>query len=169
MLLALGVALGRYAVVTLRLDSPVPIPGGVGGRATTALWRAVDRVVVSTEEDRQLLLVVRELAPEQIVLDAPEALEKEATGPRWPSATERTLRELVQDEIRSAAAAERAARAARRELGAPSPEVASALASPGATRPTLSGFAQAALSLSRRRALALWRRQRALAAGSRST
>ena len=50
---ALGFAVSRYGEVTLRLDSPVPLPGGVGGRAARRqLWAAADEIVVRSAADR---------------------------------------------------------------------------------------------------------------------
>ena len=169
LLLALGAALGRYREVTLRLDSPVPIPGGVGGRATAALWRAVTTVVVENEEDRKLLLAVPGLGEERIELDevAQSAAEHATSG--WPAATEVSLRDVAQGEIRRRSRTEAGLRAARRELGAPADDAPSALSAEGRVRPSVQGLASAMVGISRQRALALARRQwAAIGAGSRS-
>ncbi|HVB04921.1 MAG TPA: hypothetical protein VNF07_01550 [Acidimicrobiales bacterium] len=167
-LLALGVVLGRYASVTLRLDSPVPIPGGVGGRATTTLWAAVDTVVVQREEDRALLAQVPGLSAEQIVLEPPAEEAVAAAVRRWPTATDSGLRSEAQDEIRRSAAEERSLLAARREIGTPLPRAGSAFSEHVRVRASLPGLAHAALGLSRRGAAGIVRRQRALRTGSRS-
>jgi hypothetical protein len=81
----LGLALRGYREVTLRLPSPIPLPGGVGGRATWPMWSAVTRVVVASEEDRDRLRAAPGLSGERI--------EVEPAGTP-PGAEERSWRSL---------------------------------------------------------------------------
>lgn len=167
-LLALGYALGRYEGVTLRLDSPIPLSGGVGGRATSALWRNVRTVVVANEHDRELLLKVPGLDEGRIEIDAASSGLVLRREPSWPQATTPGLRESVLAEIRRTAAEERAFRAARRELGDPEPENASAFEVDSRVRPSLQGLSETLFASAKRRAVALARRQRAALGLARS-
>jgi hypothetical protein len=160
-LAALGYALGLYETVTLRLDSPIPLTGGVGGRATTRLWRAVDSVVVESDADRELLSGVPGLASERIVVEIPRRDEPSQRAHTWPNATDQGLRESVLSEVRRAAAEELRLRSARRELKAEADEVASAFLADGRVRPSLQGLSETLREVLGRRVVALLRRQRA--------
>jgi hypothetical protein len=118
-LTALGVATGRYGTVTLRLDSPIPIPGGVGGRATARLWRSASQLVVATEADRRQLLRAPGVVPDRVkVADTMSGVATSRGEASWPRADESDLRERVLAEIRRRAQGERRANDARVELGA---------------------------------------------------
>ena len=102
---ALGLAVSRYGEVTLRVDSPVPLPGGVGGRATRQLWAAADEIVVRSAADRDELLRAPGIDPQRIVIDAPRSALCGADTP-WPDATEPGLRSAVLEVVRARAARE---------------------------------------------------------------
>ena len=77
-LLALCAALRRYGHLTLFLDAPAPIPGGLGGRAAVGLWDRAEHIFVHSLEDRRQLLLVPGVDQARITLvdeldeDAPE-------------------------------------------------------------------------------------------------
>jgi len=115
---ALGAAVSRYAEVTLRLDSPVPIPGGVGGRAARALWAAADAIVVRAAADRDELVPAPGVHPDRIVIEEhPPSLS--AGVPQWPESTDPELQTAVLEVVRTRAARDRAAVAARATLSVP--------------------------------------------------
>jgi hypothetical protein len=117
-LFGLGIALGTYSEVTLRLDSPIPLPGGVGGRATTDLWRRATTIVVANESDRQRMLSAPGVADERVVIATSVTGASDRVDHLWPQATEDGLRERVLGQIRRRAQAERSANTARVDLGA---------------------------------------------------
>ena len=101
--------------MTLRLDSPVPIPGGVGGRATRQLWAAADRIVVQTPADRDELVVAPGVDPAHVVVE-PLSVPGHAAVPTWPEATNPELRSAVLNVVRARASRDRAALGARAVL-----------------------------------------------------
>lgn len=154
-LAALGAALGRYSEVTLRLDSPIPLPGGLGGRATNALWSSVGSIVIADEADRRMLLEVPGVSAESIVVEEPAG--PATRGPQhWPAATDPDLRESVLVVVRNRAARDREVARAHAALSAEdtvTPESA-LLVADRAVRPTVLGTS----SLLARRALGKARR-----------
>lgn len=117
-LFGLGVCFGLFSDVTLRLQSPIPIPGGVGGRATTDLWRRVTRVIVENDDDRRQVLAVPGMTEERIDVVSPVVDDSPTAEFPWPSATTPELRTAVLSRIRQRTDAERQANRARADLGA---------------------------------------------------
>ncbi len=116
-LLALGAALARFDEVTLRLDSPVPIPGGLGGRATTALWSNASTIVVANEADRESLLAAEGVDASRVVVEAAEATDRPAEREAW-ALPEGATREQILTVVRERAAADRSLNGARQILEA---------------------------------------------------
>ncbi len=121
----LGAALRAFREVTLRLPSPIPLPGGVGGRATRLMWSAATRVVVSNEEDRGRLRSAPGLAPERVDLEAPVG-PASAGEQGWRSldGASDDLRLAVQALVRSRAAVGRRVQEAGAAIGAGRPAAA---------------------------------------------
>lgn len=144
-LFGLGIAFGMYSEVTLRLDSPIPLPGGVGGRATNDLWRRATRIVVKNEHDRDRVLLAPGVNPESVEIAAPISDDLRRIEESWPVSTESDLRERVQDGIRRRAQAERRANRARVDLGADSvgPLATEAFSASSRVRPNSSVVARA--------------------------
>ncbi len=128
-LAALGAATSLFGQVTLRLDTPVPIPGGLGGRATTRLWASATRIVVASEDDRDQILAAPGVLAERVEVEEPAPASHPVALQSWAVATDDRLRDSVLALVRARAARDRALNAARAELGG------APLASPG-----VSGF-----------------------------
>lgn len=102
----LGLVVRRLGDVTVLLDSPIAIPGGVGGRPTRDLWSKA-HVVVETEADRAELLAIPWLAPERVTVAPPPPEARAAALPSWPKPDTADLRAVVMDVVRARAVAER--------------------------------------------------------------
>ena len=102
----LGLALRRYDEVTLRLDSPIPIPGGCGGRASKALWSRA-KVVVESELDRDLIRAVPWMDADRVEVVPPGDDTGLAVRPQWPEPSVPDLRAAVLDVVRVRARAAR--------------------------------------------------------------
>lgn len=83
-LLALAAALRRFGQVTIRPVSPIPVPGGLGGRPALAVWGAAERIVVTSEKDRDDLLAVPGVDAAKVVLEADEREPLRPWGEGWP-------------------------------------------------------------------------------------
>jgi hypothetical protein len=116
-LMALGAALGCYSEVTLRPDTPIPIPGGLGGRAATGMWASAARIVVWTEEEEAMARRTPGVDPEALEL-APRPSSSPALDRPWPSATSPDLREGAMEVVRARAERDRVALEARASVGA---------------------------------------------------
>jgi hypothetical protein len=115
-LAALGWALAGFGEVTLRLDSPIPIPGGLGGRATTQLWGRASRIVTFSSDDAGMVERTPGVSPGIVTVAEPAPLEP----PRplaWPAATDPGLRTAVMTVVRERAAADRRAAAGIAAIG----------------------------------------------------
>ncbi|HUY06485.1 MAG TPA: hypothetical protein VMU99_04430 [Acidimicrobiales bacterium] len=117
-LFSLGVCFGMYSEVTLRLDSPIPLPGGVGGRATKDMWRRATRIIVANQEDYLRVLFAPGVTEERVEIVQPVVVEARPVEYSWPSPTEPDIRVRVLRSVRSRAEAERRANSARVDLGA---------------------------------------------------
>ncbi|MDA8291829.1 MAG: hypothetical protein M0Z33_09155 [Actinomycetota bacterium] len=119
----LGVALRGYEQVTLRVASPVPIPWGVGGRATREMWSRATSVVLASSEDVDQVLEAPGVTAEKLTVEAPTRPEEPGREPGWRGVTgsETDLRETVQAAVRARASRTRNLRAARAALGVPPP------------------------------------------------
>ena len=82
---ALSWAVRGFSEVRVWSESPMPIPGGPGGRAVTGLWAKASEVVVASEEDRLQLLAVPGMGPERVRVSAPLPVEEVAPSDGWPS------------------------------------------------------------------------------------
>ena len=120
-LVLLGWALSRYEQVTIILDAPAPIPGGLGGRATAGLWRRASRIIVGSEADRKELLAAPGVEPARIELSEPPSVMDAPIEVSWVRSSDTPTREEVLRVVRARAARERAANASLIELGATSP------------------------------------------------
>jgi hypothetical protein len=118
-LAALGLALRAYGQVTIRLPSPIPLPGGVGGRATQALWAAASRVVVENEDDRDRILLAPGIVAANVVVEAPPEPARGTTerGYGGLAIDDGALRATVQSLVRARAASDRRVNRARAALG----------------------------------------------------
>jgi len=120
-LLALGAALRRFSEVTLRPDTPIPIPGGLGGRAPAPMWAAASRIVVWNEDDEAMAVRTPGVAPGTVEI-APRLSATAATESSWPSATDPDLRVAALAVVRERAARDRQAVEATASIGAPPAE-----------------------------------------------
>ena len=84
-LASLGEALRGYREVTVRLPSPIPIPGGVGGRPTRGLWSRCTLIVVQNEDDRARLLLAPGVSAERVKVEEPVAPGRSAADDGWPN------------------------------------------------------------------------------------
>ncbi|MHB1783230.1 MAG: hypothetical protein ACYCTE_11200 [Acidimicrobiales bacterium] len=119
-LAALGAACRGFGEVTIRCASPIPIPGGVGGRASSGLWARAASIVVECEEDREQLLAVPGCAPERVHVEPVVSVVSvaEAHDRSWPSTTDDDLRDRIQALVRDRAARSRSVDLAGRSLAA---------------------------------------------------
>ena len=115
--LGLGVLLHRLDQVVVVLDSPIAIPGGVGGRPTKELWSRAE-VVVETEEDRAELLAIPWLDPARVRVVPPPPEARAAPLPTWPKPDTPDLRAAVLGVVRVRATVERRLRMAGSQLAA---------------------------------------------------
>lgn len=155
-LFALGLVFAMYSEVTVRLDSPIPLPGGVGGRATTDMWRRASTIVVANESDRQRILSAPGVNPDRVEVVVPSAGVAVDHDHSWPQATEADLREQVLARIRLRADAERRSNDARVELGATSvgPLTSEAFSASARVNPSGSSLARAVVHRALREVLA---------------
>jgi len=107
LLFGLGLAVRRFERVTLYLDSPIPIPHGVGGRASRDLW-ARAHVVVQTDQDRDAILAVPSVEAARIELVPPVQPTDRDRSPEWPGPDAPSLRSRVLEVVRARAEATRA-------------------------------------------------------------
>lgn len=104
--LLLGAVLRRFDQVTVILDSPICIPGGVGGRPTKELWSRAE-VLIEDEDDREHLRAVPWLDQARIALaELPPELPSAAV-PQWPKPDTPELRSAVLEVVRQRAVAGR--------------------------------------------------------------
>lgn len=124
-LAALDLACRRFRRVTVRFASPVPIPGGVGGRASEGLWSRADELVVESEDDKEQLLAVRGCRAERVRVEVPERRGTGGPTTDWSSLAgsegSEELRERVQALVRARAAQACRLDATGRALGSASP------------------------------------------------
>ena len=124
-LAALGLACRGFRHVTVRFASPIPVPGGVGGRASEGLWARADELVVESDDDRDQLLAVPGCRPERVRVEVPERAGSGAAPSDWSSlpAGEGSgeLRARVQALVRVRAAQAARLDATGRALGSGSP------------------------------------------------
>jgi hypothetical protein len=111
----LGVVVRRLGDVTVLLDSPIAIPGGVGGRPTRELWSKAS-VVVETEADRTELLAIPWLDPSRVTVSPPPPDGRTAALPGWPKPDTADLRSVVMDVVRARAVAGRRLRRSGEEV-----------------------------------------------------
>lgn len=147
-LFGLGICFGMYSEVTLRLDSPIPLPGGVGGRATKDMWRRASRIVVQNEEDYRRVLAAPGVKEERVEIAQPTVIEKRVEESSWPAPTEHDLRNRVLASIRQRAEAERRANRARVDLGQEGvgPLTSAAFSSAAHVAPSISTVVRAMVS-----------------------
>lgn len=82
---ALSWAVRGFVDVTVWSDSPMPVPGGPGGRTVVGLWQKASQIVVGSEEDRLQLLAVPGIGPERVrvAVATPPSEDEPIEG--WPS------------------------------------------------------------------------------------
>jgi len=116
----LGVALRSFSDVTLRLASPIPLPGGVGGRATAAMWSRATSIVVENEADRERVVLAPGVDAACLVVRPTAAPAHGGRSMAWNELHFDTadLRSQVQLAVRERAAEARRVNSARVELGA---------------------------------------------------
>lgn len=148
---ALGLALGLWRDVTLRLDSPMPLPGGVGGRATSRMWRSATRIVVDSAEDQVELSRVPGIGAVQVATVAPVMSPRLPAAESWAALGEEPSREAVLGLVRAAALKQRSMNTAQVELGrdGPGPLNVSIFAASGQHRPRATGLARLAYARAR--------------------
>jgi hypothetical protein len=112
----LGAALRLWRDVTIRLDTPVPIPGGLGGRASRGLWAHASAIVVWNEDDREQLLGAPGVVAERVSVAPPASPERSAPPAGWAVETDDRLRESVLTLVRARAQADRRVEMARADL-----------------------------------------------------
>jgi hypothetical protein len=71
-LAGLATALRRFKDVTIQPVSPIAMPGGLGGRPALAVWTRAQKIVVSSEKDRDDLLAVPGIDASTVVYEAEE-------------------------------------------------------------------------------------------------
>lgn len=103
---SLGAALRRYGQVTIRLDAPIAIPGGVGGRPTRAFWDRA-HVVVENDEDRERILAIPWIDAARVEVCKPAPDASRAATPEWPKPDTADLRSAVMEVVRVRATAVR--------------------------------------------------------------
>lgn len=120
-LLALAASLRSKAQVTVRLQHPDDLPGGMGGRAAIELWKAADRIEVGDEPMRAELATL--LGPSGARVAVAATSEGTANSQNGPTAASigwsdgaATTAAQVQTVVRARAAAERESLAARGRL-----------------------------------------------------
>ena len=107
LLALLGRVLQRFEDVTVHLDSPIAIPWGVGGRPSRDLWSKA-RVVVESDDDRDLLLAVPWIDEGRIEVAAPDdAVVERERAVAWPGPDTADLRGAVVAAVRARARAAR--------------------------------------------------------------
>jgi len=150
-LIALGLSLQPYRDVTIRLDSPVPVPGGLGGRPTRLMWKKASSIVVADEGDRAMLAVVPGVDLARVVLED-RGTDTDAGEDRWPQSSDSDIRNAALSEVRRRAARDRAVARARAGIGAPGevPVVPPFAVDPTPVRLSAQGVAAVALARSRR-------------------
>lgn len=155
-LFALGVVFGMYSEVVIRLDSPIPLPGGVGGRATADMWRRASTIVVANDSDRQRILSAPGVEADRVKIAMPLEAADSDRDHAWPQATEVDLREQVLAKIRLRADAERRSNDARVELGATGvgPLTSEAFSASARVSPSSSSLARAVVHRAMREVLA---------------
>ncbi|MDA8296628.1 MAG: hypothetical protein M0004_08605 [Actinomycetota bacterium] len=80
-------AVRGFGEVSVWMDSPMPIPAGLGGRTMAGLWAKADQIVVANEEDRLRMLEVPGVGPERVMIaERREPLGERSVGEGWPSA-----------------------------------------------------------------------------------
>ncbi len=80
---ALAMALKLWKAVTIRPVSPVPVPGGLGGRPALAVWQRAERIVVGSEKDRDDLLAVPGIDPDRVRCELPPKAKAESWSEGW--------------------------------------------------------------------------------------
>ena len=147
-LFCLGLCFGMYSEVTLRLDSPIPLPGGVGGRATKDMWRRASRIVVHNDDDYRRILAAPGVTTERVEIATSMFVEARARDHPWPSPTEPGLRNEVLAVVRQRAESERRANRARVDLGAEGvgPLASTAFSSAAHVAPSISTVVRAVIS-----------------------
>jgi hypothetical protein len=137
---ALGLALRLWRDVTIRLDSPIPLPGGLGGRATNAFWRSATRVVVANTTDQAEVLLIPGIDANIVQIEV--GLDDVPSSTRTHLVSEEPSREEVQSVLRARAARYRRANSARVDLGfAPhGPVMPSFFEAPPSGRPQVVGL-----------------------------
>jgi hypothetical protein len=164
-LLALAAALRSKAQVTLRLQHPDDLPGGMGGRAGIELWKAVDHIEVGDEAMRADLASLLGPRGDRVAVAAtsePPASRRLGLGAAslgWSDGAATTAAQ-VQTVVRARAAAERESLAARGRLTIEGHETSERvpqwqwLPSPGAGVPDLGPIRPADTNGGRRRSKA---------------
>lgn len=66
--LLLSMALRRWRLVLLQLDSPLTMPGGVGGRSGKLIWKRARWIVVLDDESRMVVIRDAKLPQEKVHL-----------------------------------------------------------------------------------------------------
>ncbi|MCU1491174.1 MAG: hypothetical protein JWM85_2579 [Acidimicrobiaceae bacterium] len=79
----IGLALRGYSQVTIYLDTPVPIPWGLGGRPTKGLWSRATTVVVENAEDRKNLLAVPGMDPDRVLIAPRQVPARSVISTGW--------------------------------------------------------------------------------------
>jgi hypothetical protein len=116
-LFALGCALRMWKDVTIRLDHPLPLPGGVGGRPTHQLWAHATSVVVKNEEDRAVVCTAPRLDATRVIVEVDPSVRREFQSEGWVFPDGEALREQVAQLVRQRAAKDRMVNTARVSLG----------------------------------------------------
>lgn len=106
-LTTLALALTGWQSVEIRIDSFTDLPSGLGGRAAATVWSRADRIVVSSEEQAEMLKAAGGggLADVEIEVEAAETADATLA---WPPDSDNPDLQLVQAVLRRRAGAERA-------------------------------------------------------------